>query len=294
MKNHQTCPVCEGSNFKSVAKPFYFRGEREEFNVDACMSCGFWLTNPAPEGEALAAYYDTEDYVSHTDGKGSLMDKVYGVVRDRAIKSKFGLINNLAGVERNLVDYGAGTGEFLAYAKSQAWEARGFEPSQTARENAQRKSLDLYDPEDRDNLEMESVGVFTLWHVLEHIPDLNETLKYFHTRLMSKGYLVLALPNHESGDAKHYGNNWAAFDVPLHLWHFSKSDIEALARKHGFLLNEIHNMPFDSFYVSLLSEKNATGRMRPLSAFWQGLRSNISGRKPKNMSSLIYVLRKTA
>lgn len=292
MKQHSSCPVCGGNHFQSVRKPQYFRGKPETFNIDECANCGFWFTNPFPEGEALAAYYESDDYVSHTDGKGGLMDRVYGIVRNRAIRSKFNLVKGLAAPKEVLVDYGAGTGEFLKYAQDQHWQVKGFEPSSVARTNASVKGLELIDPQEREDLEEESVGVFSLWHVLEHIPDLNETMAYFHSRLMSQGYLVLALPNHESADADHYQSDWAAFDIPLHLWHFSKVDVKALGEKHGFHLESVHNMPFDSFYVSLLSEKNRSGSSRLISAFWQGLMSNLKGGSAKNMSSLIYVLKK--
>lgn len=293
MKHYSECPICAKAAFKAVRKPYYFRGEREYFNIDACQTCGFWLTNPAPQGEALAAYYQSEDYVSHTDGKGGLMDRVYSFVRARAIKSKFKLVSSLSGRSTMLVDYGAGTGEFLKYAKSNGFNVLGFEPSEVARENAARKDLKLIDPKDRLDLPESSVGVFTLWHVLEHIPDLNNTLNYFQSRLVDFGYLVLALPNHESYDANYYKSDWAALDAPLHLWHFTKKDIQALARKHGFELKQVKNMPFDSFYVSLLSEKNRHAKQRPLQAFLRGLVSNIKGAgRAKNMSSLIYVLQK--
>lgn len=292
MTEINTCPVCGGTDHHEVRKAPYFRGEREFFTIVECDNCSFWWTNPAPRGEALSAYYETDDYVSHTDGKGGLMDAVYNIVRNRAVQTKLNLVNRAQSNKDLLVDYGAGTGAFLAAAQAKNWKTLGFEPSSVARENAKQKGVDLRDPESRGELEEGSVSAFTLWHVLEHIPDLNETLSYFHSRLIDKGSLIVAVPNHESSDADHYRNHWAALDVPLHLWHFAKQDVKTLAEKHGFVLEEIHNMPFDSFYVSLLSEKNLWGKTRPFSAFWQGLISNFKGAKSKNMSSLIYVLRK--
>ncbi len=295
MKQYSSCPICGDTHLQSVRKPYYFRGKQEGFNIDECRNCGFWFTNPVPKGAQLAAYYESDDYVSHTDGKGGLMDQVYELVRTRAIRKKFDLIQKLKSPKEFLVDYGAGTGEFLRYASTKGWEVKGFEPSSRARENAANKGLDLIDPELRESLAPNSIGVFTLWHVLEHIPDLRETLSYFYERLVPGGFLVLALPNHESDDAEHYQSDWAAFDVPLHLWHFSKKDIRNLADKHGFNLKAVRNMPFDSFYVSLLSEKNRHGSQRPVKAFWQGLKSNVKGSgSNQNMSSLIYVLQKPA
>lgn len=286
------CPVCGHQDHKEVRKAPYYRGEKEFFTIVECAKCGFWWTNPAPRGEELAAYYESEDYVSHTDGKGGALDWVYRQVRTWAIKRKLSLIKKHQPSQGRLVDYGAGTGAFLAAAQTAGWNALGFEPSDIARRNAADKGVELWDPAKREDLKKNSVAVFTLWHVLEHIPDLIETLEYFQQRLQPGGKLVIAVPNHKSADAEHYRNYWAALDVPLHLWHFSKLDMENLAAKHGFNLSEVRNMPFDSFYVSLLSEKNLWGKSRPLSAFWQGLKSNLKGWGSQNMSSLIYVLTK--
>lgn len=292
MLDLKNCPVCNADKQHEVRKAPYYRGEREHFSIVECDQCGFWWTNPSPRGEDLAAYYESDDYVSHTDGKGGLMDFVYRLVRSRAINSKLKLLNAVQPDKKMLVDYGAGTGAFLSAALEKGWEAIGFEPSAVARENAAQKGLDLRDPENRLDLKEGSVSAFTLWHVLEHVPDLNETLAFFNSRLRDRGVLIVAVPNHESWDAKHYRSHWAALDVPLHLWHFSKTDAGRLAETHGFSLEEIHNMPFDSFYVSLLSEKILWGKSRLIHAFWQGLKSNIQGANTKNMSSLIYVLRK--
>ncbi len=292
MHQIDNCPVCGNAENKEVRKAPYYRGEKEYFKIVECEACGFWFTNPSPRGGELAAYYESEDYVSHTDGKGGLMDFVYRQVRSLAIRSKLSLVNSYSKSKGTLIDFGAGTGAFLSAAKENGWNTVGFEPSEIARNNAAKRGLDLRDPGLREQIENSEVDAFTLWHVLEHIPDLNESLEYFYQRLKPGGHLFVAVPNHESADAKYYRNHWAALDVPLHLWHFAKADIEALAQKHNFQLREVRNMPFDSFYVSLLSEKLLWGKGRPIQALWQGLKSNLSGAKSKNMSSLIYVLRK--
>lgn len=287
------CPVCGATEQKTVRKAPFFRGEREWFTIASCQTCGFWFTSPRPELEKLGDYYEADNYVSHTDGGKSLFDQAYKMVRSYALKKKLGLVKNYAPIESNeLVDYGAGSGAFLAYAQEKGIKVKGFEPSDIARKQAAKKGVTLLDPSERESMAVNSVGAFSLWHVLEHLPDLNESLQFFHSRLVDQGCLFLALPNHESHDAQHYGDFWAALDVPLHLWHFSKNDIEALAKKHSFRVEQVVNMPFDSFYVSLLSEKNKGGG-NPISGLWHGLISNLKGRgKAKNMSSLIYILRK--
>jgi len=133
--------------------------------------------------------------------------------------------------------------------------------------------------------------IITLWHVLEHVSDLDAQIKELKRLLKPKGYLIIAVPNYKSYDADHYKTFWAAYDVPRHLWHFSKNAIQSIFGKFNFILEKTLPMKFDSFYVSLLSEKYKTGKMNYLKAFRIGLRSNIKAKRTGEYSSLIYVLR---
>lgn len=286
------CPVCGASSFKEVFKAPWFRGDNREFQIVECNSCSFWITNPRPDDEELGFYYNSENYISHNNSNRGLMDKVYQMVRSYSLKRKLRLIQSQDNGSKKLLDYGAGTGHFLKVAKQAGWEVSGVEVSEDARKIAKADNdLDLLDASEIRWVE-NSYSVISLWHVLEHLPDLNDHLNKFFTALEKGGALIIAVPNHESADAKHYGNSWAALDVPLHLWHFKKENISRLAQKHGFELSQILNMPFDSFYVSLLSEKIENHKSSPFSAFLNGLRSNLKGKSDKNMSSLIYVLKK--
>jgi 2-polyprenyl-3-methyl-5-hydroxy-6-metoxy-1,4-benzoquinol methylase len=289
----KSCPICEGSSFSDVFKASYFRGKAELFQIQECDSCKLWVTNPRPEGAELEAYYESEDYVSHTDKKETLVDKVYHMVRSFAVKSKLGLVNKHNTEKGNLLDYGAGTGFFLASAKKNGWNVHGVEPSAEARKNAKEANgVELHDPEKYDWTKKAHLDCISMWHVLEHLPELNRDLQNFTDALKPGGCLIIAVPNHESEDAKHYKEDWAALDVPLHLWHFKKRNLQAIADKFNYDLVDIQNMPFDAFYVSMLSEKNQTGKVNYPKAFLTGLSSNIKGSSAKNQSSLIYVLRK--
>lgn len=284
------CPVCGANSFEEVYKAPYFRGDGELFSIKECKNCSFWLTSPRPV--ELGKYYETEDYISHTDSKKSALDYAYHWVRNIALKSKLRLINQYSTPKGDLLDYGAGTAHFLNTAKQGGWSVKGIEPSEAARKNAQEKfGIELTEPNQVDWETIKDLDCITLWHVLEHLPDLNDHLQNFAQALKSGGALIIAVPNHESKDSEHYGKDWAALDVPLHLWHFKKKNINALAEKHGLGLNAIKNMPFDSFYVSLLSEKIRNEKQNIFSAFWQGLRSNL-GAGSDNASSLIYILKK--
>jgi len=283
------CPICQGTTFKHKLTGSYFRGEPEDFKVEECQNCALWITNPRPKADAIARYYDSEDYVSHTDGSGGLLDRIYGLVRRIATQAKLKMLERYS-QKGELVDFGAGTGYFAMQAQKNGWKATGVEPSQVAREVAANRGLILESEEYLDQLPDHSLQAITLWHVLEHLEDPRESLQKFKTKLAGGGCLFIAVPNHESFDARVYGGNWAALDLPLHFYHFKKSNIKDLANRLDLELLSIRNMPFDAFYVALLSEKNKGGSI--LRALRIAMISNGKGWIGKNQSSLIYVLRK--
>lgn len=247
-------------------------------------------THPQPNEANLPKYYDSDDYISHTDGKRSLFEKAYQFVKNIALKNKLNLINSLQKSKGNLLDIGAGTGDFLVVAKENGWQITGIEPSSKAKEIAIKKGI--YFVEDSSTVETNSIDVITMWHVLEHVPNIENQIKELKRLLKSNGTILIAVPNFNSFDAQHYGHHWAAYDVPRHLWHFSKTAIQKLFEKEDMKLVDILPMKFDAFYVSLLSEKYQTGKMNYIKAFFIGLQSNWKGRQTKEFSSHIYVIKK--
>lgn len=250
-------------------------------------------TFPQPSEEHLGQYYKTEDYISHTDSKRNVMEYAYHFVRQITLKRKVKLINKYSNLGKCLLDIGCGTGDFLKVASNNGWEISGFEPNDIAREIANKKTNNSVLHSDAlFELENEQFDVITLWHVLEHLPNLEKHIVTLNRLLKPNGTLLIAVPNFKSFDAVYYKSFWAAYDVPRHLWHFSKTSIFKLFAKHKLDLVETKPMMFDSFYVSLLSEKYKTGFMNPFRAFWIGLWSNIKGMQTKEYSSHIYILQK--
>lgn len=249
-------------------------------------------TTPKPSLEKLPSYYESEDYISHTDSKRSLTDKLYQFVKSYALKSKLKLINSFQTEEKNLLDVGCGTGEFLLTCKNNGWNVVGVEPNKMARTLTEEKIETETIYSELNEIESNRFDVITLWHVLEHVPDLTQYISKLESLLKPNGVLLIAVPNYKSFDATYYKNFWAAFDVPRHLWHFSQTSIKLLFSKSNFLLKKVVPMYFDSFYVSLLSEKYKTGSSNFVKAFFIGLRSNLKAMKTKEYSSLIYILKK--
>ncbi|WP_338406984.1 class I SAM-dependent methyltransferase [uncultured Flavobacterium sp.] len=249
------------------------------------------ITFPQPSIEDLGKYYESVDYISHTDSKRSLFEKLYHFIKTIALNNKLDLINSLQPDKGKILDIGAGTGDFLSAAKKGGWQTIGVEPSEKAKAIAINKGVSFVDK--TAVLENNSFDVISMWHVLEHVPDLDKQIKELKRLLKPTGTLIIAVPNFKSFDAKHYGKFWAAYDVPIHFWHFSKTAIKLLFEKEEMKLEKVLPMKFDSFYVSLLSEKYKSGKMNFIKAFFIGLQSNLSAKKNFEYSSHIYLLKNT-
>jgi 2-polyprenyl-3-methyl-5-hydroxy-6-metoxy-1,4-benzoquinol methylase len=192
-----------------------------------------------------------------------------------------------------ILDYGCGTGMFLATCKEAGWNTVGMEPDDSARKIASDQDLSVYSNIENVTtfIKDRQLDAITLWHVLEHVTDMPETLAFFKAKLKKDGVLIIAVPNHVSYDAQYYKEFWAAYDVPRHLHHFDLKSMKALLQNDGFKLVETKPMKFDSFYVSMLSEKCKTGSVNLVKAFWIGLMSNLKAKDSSSYSSTIYMFK---
>jgi 2-polyprenyl-3-methyl-5-hydroxy-6-metoxy-1,4-benzoquinol methylase len=262
---------------------------KETFDLYHDETLDMLITHPQPSLENLGKYYESEDYISHTDNKRSLFEKLYHFIKSIALKNKLNLINSLQPNKGKILDIGAGTGDFLSVAKNDGWQTIGVEPSDRAKAIAKNKGVSFVSA--TSELENHSFDVISMWHVLEHVPDLDKQIKELKRLLKPTGTLIIAVPNFKSFDAKHYGKFWAAYDVPIHFWHFSKTAIKLLFEKEEMKLEKVLPMKFDSFYVSLLSEKYKSGKMNFVKAFFIGLQSNWKAKNNFECSSHIYILK---
>ncbi|WP_127136046.1 class I SAM-dependent methyltransferase [Flagellimonas oceanensis] len=267
-------------------KDFSVSGEAFELYRDEGLD--MLVTKPQPQN--LGPYYESEDYISHTDAKSTLTDRLYQLVKAKNLKDKVQLIENQYVKSKSLLDLGAGTGDFLITAQNSGFRVTGIEPNAKARKLAEQKGVHLQ--ESLKEVSGQKFQAITLWHVLEHLPNLEEQITTLANLLEEDGVLVIAVPNFKSFDAKHYKSYWAAFDVPRHLWHFSKTSIAKLFAPHQMEVVKIKPMWFDAFYVSMLSEKYKGNKLYLISAFFVGLWSNFRAIFTKEHSSLIYILKR--
>lgn len=285
------CPICKGKEFDPFNQCIDFTTSKEEFSILTCKSCNFLITSPRPDSNSIGKYYDSENYISHSNSSNSLVHHLYKIVRSFTLQWKLKIVQKQK-PKGLILDYGCGTGEFLNICTKANWECYGVEPSELARRKA-TKLTSVPISESFEHLIDKKFDVITLWHVLEHIANLNEILSALKSHLAENGTIIIAVPNYESLDAKIYKSFWAGYDVPRHLWHFSKQNIKRLFTSHG--LRNIQTIPMkqDSFYVSLLSERyrnpNTTILVNLIRAVMIGIRSNLAARRDQNYSSLVYI-----
>ena len=267
-------------------KDFSVSGEAFELYRDEGLD--MLVTKPQPQN--LGPYYESEDYISHTDATSTFTDRLYQLVKAKNLKNKVQIIENQCVKCKILLDLGAGTGDFLITAQNSGFRVTGIEPNAKARKLAEQKGVHLL--ESLKEVSGQKFQAITLWHVLEHLPNLEEQITTLANLLEEDGVLIIAVPNFKSFDAKHYKSYWAAFDVPRHLWHFSRTSIAKLFAPHQLEVVKIKPMWFDAFYVSMLSEKYKDNKLYLISAFFVGLWSNFRAIFTKEHSSLIYILKR--
>lgn len=297
IKKIERCPVCDNNNFNKVFDAVDHFSSKEVFPVCECSECGFRFTNNFPSEDLIGKYYDSPAYISHSDSDKGLTNRMYHLFRVLMLRRKVNLVKReLKQDNANLLDIGCGTGYFLHTAKKSGFTVTGIEKDDRAREKAiTRFGLDIKDENAFFGIARSSFDVVTLWHVLEHLERLHESLDKIGEILSPDGTLVIALPNYRSYDAQYYREKWAAYDTPRHLWHFTPDTLQRLVSKHRMQVIKCYRMPLDAYYVSLLSEDyRGTGMMiKYMRAFMTGTTGFLlSLVNLKQSSSIIYIIKK--
>ncbi len=295
MIHYTSCPVCKSESIQAQLSAKDHTVSQKEFSICHCNACTARFTQDVPEQDAIGAYYASDNYVSHSDTKKGIINGLYHLVRKRTLVSKRRLVMNEVGLLKGeILDIGCGTGAFLNSMKEAGWTITGLEPDTAAR----NKAIDLYDIHPRESgklfeLMPGTYQAITMWHVLEHVHELHAYIKQMGELLAPNGKLFIAVPNYTSADANIYKENWAAYDVPRHLYHFSPQSMEKLLHLHGLKLTAVKPMWFDSFYVSMLSEQYKNGKGNILKAVFNGFLSNLKAwGNTRKCSSVIYVINK--
>lgn len=293
MIQYTACPSCGSSHISVAFTTTDFSISKELFSVCQCATCHLMFTQNVPGPDAITKYYQAEQYISHSDTAKGFVNKLYHRIRKRTLNQKRALVKKYSGKRvGSILDIGSGTGAFLNTMQQADWQITGIEPDAIARKNSERLyQVKPLQPSESTTLATASFDAITMWHVLEHVHDLPGQMAELNRLLAPGGTIFIAVPNHQSWDARKYGKYWAAWDLPRHLYHFSPESMQALCSRHGLSIKKMLPMWFDSFYVSMLSEKYRYGKTNLFSAFFSGLISNMKAwANVGRCSSIIYIV----
>ncbi|MEP6927138.1 MAG: class I SAM-dependent methyltransferase [Ginsengibacter sp.] len=292
MISYDSCPCCGQKNIVLALTAKDYTVSHKRFEIWECKNCTLRFTQNVPDAGEIGAYYKSENYISHSDTNEGFINRLYHRVRNRTLGQKRKMIENISRKSSgDILDVGSGTGAFLNTMKRSGWKITGLEPDEIARKKAMELyNLNLDSSEKLFSLPAGSFDVITMWHVLEHVHELHEYIKRLKELLKPEGKLFIAVPNYTCYDEKIYKEYWAAYDVPRHLYHFSPAAMNTLLSLHGMQVIFMKPMWYDSFYVSMLSEKYKTGKSHFLKAFIEGGISNFKAMFNKERcSSVIYI-----
>ncbi len=261
----------------------------EHFELVSTEIKGVLKTEPVPS--QLNRYYQSKEYISHHQDGKSIKQRIYKWAQSFNLNFKRNILAQYLPKNANVLDYGCGVGDFLGFIEND-YITYGFEPSLEAQSIASTKLQKTRILAELNEIPNHSLDAITLWHVLEHIENQDDILNEFYNKLKTNGLLILALPNHESYDAQYYKSDWAAYDVPRHLYHYSRQGAITKFNSTKWHLLKIKPLLLDSIYISLLSEKY---RKNPFGFFFApiiGTISNFKALKSGDFSSLVYILEK--
>jgi 2-polyprenyl-3-methyl-5-hydroxy-6-metoxy-1,4-benzoquinol methylase len=294
MIRHSNCPLCSSERISFYLKCTDYLVSKEEFSLFKCPSCGFVFMREYPDENIIRKYYESDDYISHNDDAKGFIYLLYLPVRDIMLRRKRRIIEKVTGNRKgNILDIGCGTGYFAGTMKKTGWEVTGIEPNVKARDyGSKRFGIEIISPEQLPDLPHRTFDCITMWHVMEHLHDPFKYSEEIRRLLKPGGILITAMPNISSADAEFYGRYWAAYDLPRHLWHFTPETYMVFAEKAGFQIIKISPLPFDVFYISILSEKNKGTRFYLLRGMIKAIQFAFMSifDKKKKSSSLIYFL----
>lgn len=291
---YTNCIVCGSTDFSEKRSIQDWLVSNETFSLKECHTCSFRFVSDPPAAEDAGAYYETEEYVEHSDNRDGIINRMYHVGRKWMMNYKLKMLKRYS-TGTSILDVGSGAGYFLNFMKQNGYQTNGIEISAKAVANCKEKyGIEAFSPSDfMEQTVPGKYDLITMWHVFEHVYQYDEYFKSFENYLTKDGALVIAMPNYYCLEEKHYKNYWNGYDVPRHLWHFTPDTFPRFAADRGFEVVKMHNLPLDPFYNCMISasyKKSPT--FLPFTAF-VGLLSSIRALFSfQRSSSVVYILRK--
>tara|TARA_B100000614_G_scaffold242761_1_gene245356 strand:+ start:6256 stop:7059 length:804 start_codon:yes stop_codon:yes gene_type:complete len=227
------CPLCNSSDHLRfmLLNDRFDETNKQKFKIVKC-DCNFIFLNPRPSENEINKYY-MKNYIPHSSKNSYLYElaqKISYYFKHRFLSKNY--------VIKNILDYGAGNGNFGKYFKNKGYNVTNYDPVT----NVSGSLNDKYD-------------MVTMWHSLEHIHNLDNCLKLIYSKMKPNGKLLIAVPNIDASEIKFFKSRWIAFDAPRHLYHFNESSIQRLLNKYDFRISKTKIIIQDTIFNIFMSLK---------------------------------------
>jgi len=139
---------------------------------------------------------------------------------------------------KDVLDFGCGTGGFLKQAKSMAANVYGIELEKRLNAHFLENELTVY--QSIEQLEC-SVDYIFMFHVLEHIKEPFSVLEKLKQKLKPDGNIIIEVPSSNDALLTLYRNKaFSCFTYwSPHLYLYNHTTLEILAKKAGLKVNAI-------------------------------------------------------
>lgn len=164
---------------------------------------------------------------------------------------------------KNILDFGTGSGGFLEVAKNIAKKVVGCEIDESLTDYYKEKNLTV-----KTSIEeySENFDVISLFHVLEHLENSEKILVYLKQFLKKNGMLIIEVPN--SDDALLTLYNSAEFKNftywVCHLYSFNEKSLMYIFKKCGLKVKKtyyVQRYPYTN-HIGWLKDKSGGGHLR--------------------------------
>lgn len=250
-----SCNYCGRDDFEQViASRDLYLNRSAVYHLVRCRHCGLIYQNPQLEADELLPHYPPSEYALYSRAIEEESSALHRADRQRGMMRRYHHLMKYVDEPGRMLDIGCATGAFIAAMRDQQWQVVGVELNPQAAEYARRTlHLDVRTGVLEDaRFSDDEFDVVTMWDVFEHVLNPRETLREIARILKPGGWLVTAVPNPASLEARLFGRYWAGWDQPRHLHLYAPDVLRRYLQDAGF-----EQIKIDSFSgrlnVTLLS-----------------------------------------
>jgi SAM-dependent methyltransferase len=150
----------------------------------------------------------------------------------------------------SVFDVGCGDGIFAERLAAFGMSVSGCEVDPIAAGRARAKRVNVIGKAFEDvPVGPESFDIITMIHVLEHFHNPVGMLMKAAAMLKKGGRLIVVVPNADSLSRHVFGEHWANWDVPRHLFHFSGDTLKSVCEKAGLQTMAIETRAHASIWI---------------------------------------------